>query len=295
MVSPADTRRAFGYGLVGVLCFSLTLPASRVAVRQLDPVFVGLGRALVAALLAALSLGVARAPLPRGRQWPRLLLVAAGIVVGFPLLSTTAMKHVDASHGAVLTGLLPLATALFGFVLAGERPRPVFWLATVIGGATIAIFALRADTRGFQAADLLLLGAMLSAAFGYAEGARLARELGAWQTICWALLVAAPFLAWPVWRHAPRELGSLAPVTWLAFGYVSVFSMFLGFFAWYQGLALGGIARVGQLQLLQPFMTLVASAALLGERLGGGHWIAAGVVVGSIALARHAPAAAKIR
>lgn len=276
------------YGLLGVVSFSLTLPASRVAVVQLDPIFVGVGRALVAAVFAILTLWLARSEWPSRKQWLRLYWVAAGIVLGFPLLSTLAMTQVAASHGAVVVGLLPLATALFGCWLANERPSRLFWVATLVGSVTIAVFSLGPRLDSLHPADLLLLGAVVAAGFGYAEGARLARELGAWQTICWALIASIPILLWPTYQYFPQNVDELTFSTLLSFGYVSIVSMFLGFFAWYKGLAMGGIARIGQLQLLQPFLTLAASAALLSEQISFSQILAATIVIASVYFARKA-------
>lgn len=261
--------QSLAYGLLGVIGFSLTLPATRLAVQSLDPIFVGLGRALVAAVIAAVALWVMRAPRPVGRQWLRLGAVALGVVVGFPLFSSWALVRVPASHAAVVIGLLPLATALFGAWLAAERPSRLFWAATVIASLAITLFSFESSSGALEYADLALVAAVIAAGFGYAEGARLARELGAWQTISWALLIAVPGLIVPVLGTFP---GDLAAVSWgsvAGFAYVSVVSMFLAFIAWYKALALGGIARVGQLQLLQPFFTLAAAAALMHEAVTG--------------------------
>ena len=252
--------------MLGVAAFSVTLPATRVAVASLDPVFVGLGRAVVAGFLAAAVLGATRSPWPPRALWPRLALVAAGVVVGFPLLSAWAMQYVPASHGAVVIGLLPLATAAAGAWLAHERPTPRFWTFAVAGSAVVVGFAVWKGGGTLHVADLLLLGAVASAAIGYAEGARLTRVIGGWQVISWALLLSAPFVALP----AALAMGDVTAVPWQAwagFAYVSIVSMYVGFFAWYKGLALGGIAAVGQVQLLQPFLTIGFSALLLGEAL----------------------------
>ena len=234
-----------------MLAFSATLPATRLAVAALDPVFVGLGRALFAAVLATALLAATRSPLPRRASWPRLAVVALGVVAGFPLLTAWAMRHVPASHGAVVVGLLPLATAVAGALLAHERPSRRFWTCAVAGSAVVVGYALWKGGGALHVADLLLVGAVIAAAIGYAEGARLAREIGGWQVISWALVLAAPFLAIPTWRAA----GGLADAPWTAwagFAYVAVVSAYVGFFAWYKGLAEGGIAAVGQVQLLQP-------------------------------------------
>jgi drug/metabolite transporter (DMT)-like permease len=277
---------AYVYGLLGVLAFSITLPASKLALAQLDPMFVGLGRASFAAICAAIVLMVYRSPMPSKRQLLRLMLVAAGIVFGFPLFSTLAMQSAAASHGAIVVGLLPLATALFGALLAKERLNAAFWIATIIGSATIAIFTLAPQSARFELSDLYLLAAVISAGFGYAEGARLSKELGAWQTICWALLVSTPFLAWPTYHYMPSHLDQIHPQTFAAFAYVSFISMFLGFFAWYKGLAMGGIAKIGQLQLLQPFFTLIAAYFVLAEHISKGQILAAFIVISCVFIAR---------
>jgi drug/metabolite transporter (DMT)-like permease len=284
--SPADRRRGLLYGLLGVACFSLTLPATRIAVTGLDPVFVGLGRAVVAALLAAVALLATRSPWPGRAQLPRIAIVAAGVIVGFPLFTALAMRHVPASHGAIVIGVLPLATALAGAWLAHERPAPAFWLCSVAGSAVVVTFALWRGGGTLQLADLLLLAAVAAAAIGYAEGGRLARTLGGWQVISWALVLSAPLVLLPTLWVVDARIVSASPAAWAGFAYVSVVSMFLGFFAWYRGLALGGIAVVGQTQLLQPFLTLFASALLLGEPLDPATFVAAGLVVVAIALAR---------
>jgi drug/metabolite transporter (DMT)-like permease len=258
---------SFGYGFLGVLIFSLTLPATRIAITGFDPVFVGLGRAIVAAGLSLILLLVTRQKMPPARFLPNFAIVAGGVVIGFPLLSAIAMRDKAAAHGAVITGILPLATALCGVWRAGERPSPQFWLFACLGSALVVSFALLAGGGAMQWADLAMFGAVGAAALGYAEGAVLSRTFGSWQVICWSLLLSAPLLLPIVWQHAPANLFAVALKPMLGFLYVSVFSMFLGFFAWYRGLALGGIARVGQLQLIQPFFTIFGSVLLLGERL----------------------------
>ncbi len=283
----AETR-GLAYGFLGVLAFSLTLPATRVAVAAFDPTVVGLGRALVAAGLAAVLLLLTRQPWPSRPQWRGLVIVAVGVILGFPLLSAWAMSRLPAAHGAVILGLLPLATALAGALRAGERPSRGFWVAGVAGSATVVAFAVSMGAGDLQPADLALFAAVLAAALGYGEGGRLAREMGGWQVISWALVLAAPFIAVPVFL----ALGKPAPVApwsaWLSFGYVAVVSQFLGFFAWYRGLALGGVARVSQLQLLQPFLTFLASALLLGEQITLLMLGAALLVLVTVALGRKA-------
>jgi drug/metabolite transporter (DMT)-like permease len=270
--------RGLTAGALGVLVFSWTLPATRLAVPALGGTFVGLGRALVAAVLAGVYLAWTRRPPPPRAAWPSLAVVAAGVVVGFPLLSALALRHVPSSHGAVLTGALPLATAAAAVLRAGERPGPRFWLAAVAGFGAVVTFALVEGGGRAGPGDLLLLGAVAAAGLGYAEGGRLARTMGGGPVVAWALLLSAPFLALPVCLAA-RDLPAAAGAgPWLAFAYVSAFSMFLGFFAWYRGLALGGVARVGQLQLAQPVLTLAWSALLLGEPLRPSFFLFAAAV-----------------
>lgn len=276
--------------MLGVAGFSLTLPATRLAVVELDPTFVGLGRAIIAAIIAGIALAIARAPRPVGRQWLRLGGTAIGVVIGFPLLSAWAMTTVPAAHGAVVVGLLPLSTALFGAGLAGERPRPLFWASTIAGSATIAWFSLSSGGGSFQIGDFLLLGAVISAGFGYAEGARLSRELGAWQTISWALVIAAPILLFPALETMPQDIASIGWKSLGGFAYVSVISMYLGFVVWYKALALGGIARIGQLQLLQPFLTIIAASMLLREPVSWREVLAAIVVIACVLIGRKAGA-----
>jgi drug/metabolite transporter (DMT)-like permease len=257
-------------GLAGVAIFSLTLPFTRLAVAGLDPVFVAMGRALAAALLALCWLQWKRAPLPTRAQLPTLAAVTIGCVIGFPLLTSIAMRTLPASHGAVLVGILPLATALCSAMRGHERPSPGFWVMAAAGSALVIGFALRQGDGGLHGADLAVLAAVLLAALGYAEGGRLSQSMGGEQVIAWALVlslpVALPATAWLLWRD--WSMVAAAPASsWLGFGYVSVFSMFIGFFFWYRGMAVGGVARVGQVQLVQPGLTLLGAALILNETL----------------------------
>jgi drug/metabolite transporter (DMT)-like permease len=255
-------------GALGVVAFSLSLPATKVAVEDLDPWFVAFGRAVVAAILAAVVLVAVRAPRPTTAQWRRLGLVAAGVVVGFPLFTSIALVTSDSAHGAVVIALLPAATALLAVARAGERPSPGFWLAAIAGLVIVLAFAASQSSGEVTGADALLLGAVVAAGLGYAEGGALARELGGARTICWAVLLALPVTI-PVTAVTGAADGLHASHdAWLGFAYVGVSSMFLGFFAWYAGLARGGVAKVGQVQLAQPLLTLAWSAALLGEHVG---------------------------
>jgi drug/metabolite transporter (DMT)-like permease len=257
----------FVYGGLGVLIFSLTLPATRIAVAEFDPVFVGLGRAIVAAGLSLILLVVTRQTLPPLRFLPQFCIVVMGVVIGFPLLSAITMRDAPASYGAVMTGLMPLSTALCGVWRAKERPSLAFWIFAGLGSAWVVCFALISGRGSIRLADVALLGAVAAAGLGYAEGAVLSRQLGSWQVICWSLILSTPVLLPIVLQHAPSDFSTISLRAMFGFLYVSIFSMFLGFFAWYRGLSLGGVARIGQVQLFQPFLTILASALFLGEPL----------------------------
>ncbi len=255
--------------MLGVLAFSFTVPFTRVAVGGLSPLFIGSGRAVLAAILAIAALTLTRQRLPRGVQWVRLAVVAGGVVVGFPLLTSFALASVPASHGAVVIALLPAATAVMAVIRGRERPPRSFWIMAATGAVvTIAFASLQGGGIGEVGwADLLLFGAVIAAAIGYTEGGLLARELGAWQTVSFALVVAAPVMlvltavAWA--QHPPAATG----VQWAAFAYLGVVSMFLGFFAWYRGLAIGPLAQVSQVQLVQPVLSIGWAAVILHEQL----------------------------
>ncbi len=259
-------RRGLALGSVAVVIFSLTLPATRAAVLELDAIFVGLGRILIAAAIAAVTLLCARTRLPSGCELRSLLIVGAGVVLGFPLLTSMAMRDAPAASGAIIVGLLPLATAVFGAWRNRERPSVGFWAVAAAGSALVVTFALRRGAGLPPHASLALFAAVLLAAIGYAEGGRLARTLGGWQTIAWALVVSAPaaLAAW-VAAFPHLEFGAASAPAWVGFVYVAVFSQFLGFIPWYKGLSLGGIARVSQLQLFQVFLSFGFSALLLNE------------------------------
>ncbi len=282
-------RLGFIMGLLAVASFSLTLPATRIAVRELDPTTVGLGRALVAAVVAGAVLLLAKERLPSRDQLRRLALTASGVVLGFPLLSAWAMQHVPASHGAVLLAIYPLATAGAARWRLGERPSRWFWIATSVGTTTITTFAICTGGGSATPADLVLLAAMGIGAIGYAEGGRLAREMGGWRVISWALVMAAPVAAIPVVVSVAQHGLDASPESWLAFAYVAIISQYLGFFAWYYALAVGGVARMGQIQLLQPFFTIAAAAIIAGESLEPLALAAAAVVAIVVAIGRKEP------
>jgi drug/metabolite transporter (DMT)-like permease len=266
-------------GFLGVLAFSFTLPATRVAVEQLDPTFVGIGREAFAAILAALILLVTRAPFPTRAQLRRLAIVAFGVVFGWPLFTAIALRDVTSAHSAVIVGILPAATAVAAVLRAGERPTRRFWLASLAGLIAVLAFAASQGAGLPSTADLLILIAVALSAIGYAEGGALARELGGWRVICWAVLLSAP-LTIPIALVAAAGSDMHADAdAWLGFAYVAAVSALLGFFPWYAGLARGGIAKIGQVQLVQPLLTLAWSAALLNEHVNAITLFAAVLVV----------------
>lgn len=290
MIPPFQPGRKGGglwWGLLGVAAFSFTVPFTRVAVGGLAPLFIGSGRAVVAAVLAAAALILTRQRFPFRWQWLRLAVVGCGIVIGFPLLTSFALAGVPASHGAVVIALLPAATATAVVLRVRERPPGTFWIATAAGAAAATGFAL-AQPGGFGQLDwedLLLLGAVVAAAIGYAEGGLLARELGAWQTVSWALVLAAPVMLVLATLAVAQQPPSATPAQWAAFGYLGVVSMFLGFFAWYRGLAIGPMTQVSQIQLIQPLLSIAWAAILLGESLTPATLIGGAAVIACAGIA----------
>lgn len=252
-------------GLLGVVIFSGSLPATRVAVADFDPLFLTVTRAAIAGLLGLCLLLVFKQKRPARADAIPLAIVALGVVVGFPLLTALALQYVTSAHSIVFVGLLPLATAIFGVLRGGERPRPAFWLFSGLGSALVAGFALTQSASASPIGDALMLAAIIVCGLGYAEGAKLSRTLGGWQVISWALVLSLPIMLPLTLLLIPPSFGGVDVSAWLGLAYVSLFSMLIGFVFWYRGLAQGGIAAVGQLQLLQPFFGLALAAMLLHE------------------------------
>jgi len=252
-------------GFIGMLIFSASLPATRAAVADFDPVFLTAARAFIAAIIGTVLLIIYREKRPFKADILPLIIVAIGVVIGFPLLTALALQQISASYSVVFIGLLPLSTAIFGVLRAGERPGLSFWVFACIGSAIVGGFALSSGLSGSLLGNVYMAGAIIICGFGYAEGARLARTLGGWQVISWALVLALPFMAILAVFSWPNSFANIGPEAWTGLIYVSVFSMLVGFIFWYRGLAQGGIAAVGQLQLLQPFFGLMLAALLLGE------------------------------
>lgn len=257
-------------GFLGVLIFSGSLPATRAAVMDFDPVFLTVARATIAALLGISLLLAAREKLPERGDVPSLIVVAIGVVVGYPLLTALALQHITSAHSIVFVGLLPLATAIFGVLRGGERPRAAFWLFSCVGSAIVVGYAVGQGLSASPTGDMLMLAAIVVCGLAYAEGAKLSRKLGGWQVICWALALSLPLMLALCVIHAPPSFDNVGTPAWLGLAYVSLFSMLIGFVFWYRGLAQGGIAAVGQLQLLQPFFGLALAATLLGEQVSAG-------------------------
>lgn len=278
--------QGWGSGLLGVVIFSGSLPATRVAVGGFSPLFLTSARAVIAALLGLALLWMLRQKRPARGDVGSLAVVALGVVVGFPLLTALALQHVTSARSIVFIGLLPLATAVFGMLRGGERPQPAFWLFSILGSSTVAGFALAGGGPASLTGDSLMIAAILLCGLGYAEGASLSRRLGGWQVISWALALALPAMALLALATLPARWSGIEAGAWIGLAYVSVFSMLVGFVFWYRGLALGGIAGVGQLQLLQPFFGLALAGLLLGEPVAWTMVAATGVVVLCVAGAR---------
>ena len=294
IVQAADARRGFLLGALGVLIFSMTLPMTRLAVGdsadpQLPPAFVTAGRAVVAGLLSIGYLLVVGAPRPARRHWPALALSGLGTVVGFPLFLALALRRVDAMHAAVVTGVLPLGTAVAGALLLSHRPSAGFWVCAGVGCALVIGYAAWAGSGALSAGDGLLLLAVLCASFGYVGGARAAASMPAEHVISWILVAALPLTLPAALWVSPQSPATGA--AWLGFAYVSLFSMWLGFFAWYRGLALGGVVRVSQVQLLQPFLALLFAVPVLGEHLDPVSMVFALAVMAVVFIGRKMPAA----
>jgi drug/metabolite transporter (DMT)-like permease len=290
-----ETREKFGLllGLVGVICFSLTLLTTRIAVEYFGTTVVGLGRTVIAAILVVVILIVRKEKLPSLRQFKSLLIVAAGAVLGFPLLTSWAMESLPVSHGAVEVALLPLATAGFAMVRAREIPSLKFWISSVIGSVAVIIYALNIGLGSLQFADLALLLAVIILGLSYAEGGKLSKEIGSWQVIAWAILIGAPFFIIPVGLSLTTEMLHAPLQAWVSFLYLSVVSQFLAYVAWYSGMAMGGIARVSQIQYLQPFLMILFAAVFLNESITLFTLVIAVIVVFSVILGKNAPISKK--
>nr|WP_234916615.1 DMT family transporter [Rhizobium rhizogenes] len=262
---PASSANGWINGFIGVVIVSGSLPATRLAVQQFDPVFLTVARAAIAGILGLGLLLLFREKRLQRSDLMSLIIVALGVVVGFPLFTALALQHVTSAHSIVFIGLLPLSTAIFGVLRGGERPRPAFWLFSGTGSLLVVGFALAQGLTASPIGDLLMLAAIIVCGLGYAEGARLSRVLGGWQVISWALVVSLPAMVALSLLVMPSSFARIEMPAWISLAYLSLFSMLIGFVFWYRGLAQGGIAAVGQLQLLQPFFGLALAATFLHE------------------------------
>lgn len=266
-------------GFIGVVLFSGGLPATKLAVMEMSPIFVTIVRAAVAGILALIVLWLGKEKRPVKKDLIPLLLVSLGCVVGFPLLSALALQYLTSAHSIVFLGMLPLATAVFGVMRGGEKPHPVFWFFSVTGSLLVIGYAVSQGISASPVGDILMLLAVILCGMGYAEGAKLSKTLGGWQVISWALVLALPVMIPLFFIYFPDDIENVSFQGWFGMAYISIFSMFIGFIFWYKGLAQGGIATVGQLQLLQPFFGLALAAWLLHEQVSVGML---GVTVGVI-------------
>jgi drug/metabolite transporter (DMT)-like permease len=286
MTSPSFSRERLGLllGFVGMAIFGGTLPATRIAVSAIDPMALTALRTAIAGLCSLVLLLILRRPLPPRALWPQLAIAMLCVSILFPFLMALAMQTVDASHGGVVLGILPIATALVAVVITHERPKPLFWIASVAGAALVIAFALRQGGGALSIGDLLLFAAVTVSAIGYAFSGRLTARMPGWEVISWVLVMALPISLPAAALTLPADLTSLPLEPWLALLYVALFSQWIGFFAWNAGMAMGGIARVSQVQLLQPFITFALAAFFNGETITLQIILFAAAVVATVAI-----------
>ncbi|MBF7692620.1 DMT family transporter [Acinetobacter sp. FNA3] len=254
-------------GFIGVLIFAGSLPATRIAVKDFSPIFLTSMRATIAAFLAIFLLIILKQPQPKTSDFPSLIITSLGVVIGFPLFTALALKHVTSAHSIVFVGLLPLSTAIFAVIRGGERPKTLFWLFSLLGAMFVAGYSFLASNSTSLNSDLLMLMAIILCGLGYADGARLSRTLGGWQVISWSLLISLPIMLPIAIITMPKSFEYVSVSSWIGLAYVSIFSMLIGFIFWYRGLAQGGIAAISQLQLFQPFIGLGVASVLLNESI----------------------------
>lgn len=275
-----NTSQGWLNGFTGVVLFSGSLPATRVAVLEFNPVFLTVSRASIAGILALIALLLFKEKRPNQEQIFSLAIVALGVVVGFPLLSALALQYITSAHSIVFVGILPMATAVFGIIRGGERPRPIFWVFSIIGSLLVIGYAVAQGLTASPVGDILMLGAVILCGLGYAEGAKLTKTLGGWQVISWSLMISLPVMLPLAFIVMPASFWDISTGAWVGLAYVSLFSMFIAFIFWYKGLAQGGTATVGQLQLLQPFFGLALASFLLHEKVSVGILaVTAGVIL----------------
>lgn len=284
-----NMKRGMLLGLIGIVCFSLTLPATRIAVPYFGETMVGLGRTVIAALIVSIIFIVKRESLPTKNQFLSIVIVAIGAVLAFPLLTTYAMKSLPVSHGAVELALLPLATAGFAIWRGGERPSKRYWAVSIIGAISVLMYAIYLGLGQLQKGDIALIAAVILLGLSYAEGGKLSKELGSWQVIAWAILISAPFFIIPVGFSISVQMLQAPIEAWISLFYLGVVSQFIAYIAWYGGMSLGGIAKVGQIQYLQPFLMIAFSVFLLGEKITLLTIFLAMIVVVCVIIGKNAP------
>jgi drug/metabolite transporter (DMT)-like permease len=273
-------------GFVGILIFSLTLPVTKIAILSFDPYFIAFGRATLAGALALAYLVIVKEPMLAKANIGKLIVIALGVVFGFPILTTVAMAYGSSSHGAVILGMMPLASTVIGAIRFGERPSIGFWMVSILGAALVVTYALLKSSGSFTLVDVLLVLGGICACIGYVEGGELSRKMNPRAVISWALVISLPaniVFSYLTFDSAYLNVGTFA---WSIFVYLSLFPMFLGFFFWYEGLAIGGIARVSQVQLIQPFCTLIIASILLGDSLTWTNVVFAVLVVSTVILGK---------
>jgi drug/metabolite transporter (DMT)-like permease len=262
-----NENKGFIYGFLAVLAFGLTLPLSKELLQYLNPLFIAFGRSFIASVFAIIILLIWASRLPTIRQFLQLFIIALGVVIGFPVFSTIAMQSIPASHGAIMVGILPISTSIIGVYITRERPSIKFWLFSIIGSILVISFTLLEGNGSFQKGDWFLLIALFMVSIGYALGAKLAKEMAGWEVISWSLVLSFPFLIVPTLWYMPHDTNLIPYSEYIYFLYLGIVSQLFAFFAWYKGLALGGIARVSQVQLIQTFITFFASYILLDEKI----------------------------
>jgi drug/metabolite transporter (DMT)-like permease len=273
-------------GFIGILIFSLTLPVTKIAVLSFDPYFIAFGRATLAAVVALAYLIYKKEPMPTRADFTKFVLIALGVVFGFPIFTTVAMAEGSSSHGAVILGMMPLATTVIGVIRFKERPSLGFWLVSLLGAALVVIYALLKSSGSFTYVDVLLVLGGICACVGYVEGGELSRKMNPRSVISWTLVISLPINLVVSYVTFDPQYINAGPIAWTSFIYLSLFSMYIGFFFWYEGLAIGGIARVSQVQLTQPFCTLIAASVLLGDSLTIMNLVFAFLVIATVILGK---------
>ncbi len=273
-------------GFIGILIFSLTLPVTKIAVLSFDPYFIAFGRATLAAVVALAYLIYKKEPMPTRADFTKFVVIALGVVFGFPIFTTVAMAEGSSSHGAVILGMMPLATTVIGVIRFKERPSLGFWLVSLLGAALVVIYALLKSSGSFTYVDVLLVLGGICACVGYVEGGELSRKMNPRSVISWTLVISLPINLVVSYVTFDPQYINTGPIAWTSFIYLSLFSMYIGFFFWYEGLAIGGIARVSQVQLTQPFCTLIAASVLLGDSLTIMNLVFAFLVISTVILGK---------